>query len=517
MKLRYLFFTVFLCLFLLTIDVSAQGAGCNGGKRNGVYYTDCFPKSATDTNDWLRLQYAINTITGSAGTGSGKLIFNEGTYTVDRSITLNSNLILEGTSVNTSAGSVSSLITLTASNQSIFLIPESVVEVSIRDIGLSASSSALTGTVGIEGINQTNSDPKKSSAKIQLSNLRFQDFTRGIYVHTLGDLDLFQFDSVRLDHATFVNCGIGVEIDASDSGWAITNVNIVSKPSQHGIFVTKGGYISMNLIVGNAEPNSTGTFIKISNTSNLSIQNSVNENYLKGLDIDSSPLRAKLVPIALINNAFGDAVTINNATVVSTGNFYGNYTKVALPLIKGKSDVFSIGDTFCWAYLTAKQYCAGSKFVVQGNSATLQQMGGIDDLTVVNEKDANGDEILNTAARPAFKVIEPKIGKTLIALGNVGADGTEFVYRLKRDSQGRLSFIASQTDPWKGYNFDGPIRLKSYTFEGAKNSLASMTGTASTGDMVYCADCKANATTSVCEGGGTGKLALVVGSQWICK
>jgi hypothetical protein len=510
MKLRYILFSALVCLFLLTIDISAQtNNGCTGGKRNGIYYTDCWVDTGDDT--W-RLQNAIDTIitTGVSNfTGSGKLVFNEGTYETSNQLALNSNLILEGTSASGGNTTTSSRINLTAANgKSVFFINGGVSEVSIRDMGLSTSSA------GTYGILAKNTNTVLFGAKFQFSNLRMEGFTKGIYVVPYTG-DAFQFDSVRLDHATFVNCGTAIEINASDSGWAMTNVNILSDTGQDGIVITRGGYISMNLIVGNGKPGITpllpqsGTFIKIMKGSNISIQNSIPENYQKSLDIDLLPELAKLVPIALINNVFGDAVSINNARVVSTGNFYGNNWKVALPVIKGKSDVFSIGDGFCWSPVSANgsQFCKDSKFVIQGSSATLQQFGGAEDPTIVNEKDANGNP---TAARPALKIMEPSINKTLLELGNHNGSGLEFVYRLKRDSQGRLSFSASQDDPWKGYNFDGPVRLKGYLFGQFP------AGTPLPGDIIYCLDCKPN--TTPCQGAGAGALAVVSGGpQWNCK
>jgi hypothetical protein len=512
MKLRYILFSVLVSLFILTIDVSAQTAnGCQGGKRNGIYYTDCWLDTGDDT--W-RLQNAIDTIitTGVSNfTGSGKLIFNEGTYEITNQLALNSNLILEGTSASGGQTTTSSRINLTAAaGKSVFFINGSVNEVSIRDMGLSTTSS------GTYGILAKNTNTQLSSAKFQFSNLRMEGFSKGIYVVPYTG-DAFQFDNVRLDHATFVSCATAIEIDASDSGWHMTNLNILSGPNQDGVVIKRGGYISMNLIVGNGSTTSpsgqeptqglSGTFIKIVKSSNVSIQNSIPENYQKSLDIDFLPDLAKLTPIALINNAFGSAVSINNARVVSTGNFYGNNWRVALPVIKGKSDVMSIGDGFCYSptFLPASQYCKDSKFVLQGSLATLQQMGGAEDPTVVDEKDSNGNP---TAARPALKIMEPTPNKTLLELGNYNTGG-EFVYRLKRDTQGRLSFTASQADPWKGYNFDGPIKLKSYTLGNLP------TGVTTSGDLVFCTDCKVN--TSPCQGAGPGALAVVVGSQWNCK
>jgi hypothetical protein len=544
MKLRYLFFSAFACLFLLIINASAQGVGCSAGKRAGIYYTDCFPKANVDVDDTQRLKNAINTIVGSSppnsdgtptNTGSGKLIFNEGTYQISDALPLNSNIIIEGTSSSAGATTTSSRINFTLKsstvNRSVFFLNGGITEVSIRDIGLSVTPVNNKPPANTYGILAKNTNlysridangktvyVNSSSIKFQFSNIRVEGFSKGIYVvPSMGDM--FQFDSVRLDHASFINCDTAIEIDASNSGWAMTNVNILSTADQDGIVIKRGGYISMNLIVGNGlrselptDPQS-GTFIKILKSSNLSVQNSAVEYYRKTLDIDLNPGNAKLFPIALINNSFSDTVSINNARVISTGNFYGNNYRVALPVIKGKSDVISIGDGFCWSSVSANsQFCKDSKFVIEGTSATLQKMGGAEDPTIVDEKDLYGNP---TAARPALKIIEPSVNKTLLELGNYNSGG-EFVYRLKRDDKGRLTFVASQgldgPSPWIGYNFDGPVRLKSYQL-----SQILGLGTSQNGDMLYCLNCATNSTPCSPAATGGGALAIFTNNQWSCK
>lgn len=502
MKLQCMVSSVLVCLFLVMVNVSAQTQnGCVGGKRNGIYYTDCWADPGDDTN---RLQSAINNIISGAPnyTGSGKLIFNEGTYQISNTLTLNSNLILEGTSSSAGATTISSRINLTASNRSVFLINGGVTDIAIRDLGLSLDpSTSKVGTVGIEGYN---SNGLGSSSNFQFGHLFISGFERGIYVHTLNDADGFQFDNVRLDRAAFEACGTAIELNSSNTGWTMNNLNIISGAGGNGINIIRGGYISMNLVVGNGYTTSqppytppgpiplSGTFIRIRKQAVTSIQNSISENFTKTLDIDT-PSRDH--PIVLTNNDFAEGVEINNSTVVSNGNFYGNNWKVSNPIIKGNSNVFSIGDSFCWQ---GSQYCAASKFVVQGTTATLQQM-------------ASSDDSSTDLTRPALKIQQPSINKTLLELGNYNSGG-EFVYRLKRDNQGRLSFSASQADPWKGYNFDGPVRLASYNL-----STLNGLGTPINGDMAFCIDCLPN--TSPCQSGGTGALAInsLPNGLWSCK
>ncbi|MBP6005127.1 MAG: hypothetical protein KA746_16990 [Pyrinomonadaceae bacterium] len=506
----------------MATNASAQGTGCSGGKRAGIYYTDCFPKNPAAPDDTDRLQFAIDTIVATVGpggavnTGSGKLIFNEGTYEISNALKLNSNLILEGTSSSIGATTTSSRINLTVTAntvfKSVFLINGGVAEVAIRDLGLSTprgpnqTDRPTAGTVGIEGYN---TNLVTSSANFQFSNLNISGFEKGIYIHTWQNLDKFQFDNVRLDRASFIHCGTAIELDSSDTGWTMNNINIVSRKNDNGINIIKGGYISMNLIVGNGytptvcnpcTPTNqpipeSGTFVRIRKQGVTSIHNSISENFVKSLDIDTP---ARDHPILLSNSDWGDAVTINNAIVVSMANMYGNNWKVSNPVIKGKSNVFSVGDRFCWDLSEPSEFCANSKFLVQDTATLLQQN--------VSSENAEADLL-----KPALKIQQPAINKILLELGNYTPDG-ESVYRLKRDGIGRLSFTSDKPaiSPWKGYNFDGPVRLQSYEL-----AIMGGLGTVSNGDMVYCSNCAPS--TTPCQTGGGGALAIFVNGQWSCK
>ncbi|MCU0239384.1 MAG: hypothetical protein MUC29_08075 [Pyrinomonadaceae bacterium] len=481
-------FLMLILLFTLSFTNSVFGQGNNGcvnGKRNGIYYTDCWADTGDDT---ARLQAVINMAVG-------KIVFNENDYSISAPLTLYAFRIIEGQGVNT-YGFPSTKITAT-SGGSIFKIGPGVFDVSIRDLGLYYISGILPRPVGIlaEG-----TYAQGGSNRFQFSNLRFTGLDKGIHVKSTNNDGAWQFDSVKLDNATFEDCNTGIEIDAFDSGWHMANVTFSSGANQNGIKIIRGGYMSLNMIVGNGLTNSPGgvepvplsnNFIEIGEHSVISIQNSVGENYKKNLLINSV---LKFAPIHLINNAFGNTVEINNSNVVSTGNFYGNAWGKALPVIKGNSDVFSIGDRFCWQN-APQSNCVDSKWDVQSTTATLQQSVATNDpATELN--------------RPAMKILHPSINKVLLEVGNYNAGG-EFVYRLKRDNLGRLRFEASQADPWKGYIFDGTVRFGVYT------QATLPTGTTANGDMTFCSDCKPN--TTPCQGGGTGTLAILANNQWACK
>lgn len=148
MKLRFTYiFAAFFLLFGLTDQMRAADPDCDSsGKIHGIYYMSCFDRLSGETTDDERIQRAVNAIP------SGKLIFNQGLYTVDNTVTLHSFLTLEGTSTNTLAETsipTSSHIRMTATNKAIFKIGETVFDVAIRDLGLSASTKLAT--IGILG------------------------------------------------------------------------------------------------------------------------------------------------------------------------------------------------------------------------------------------------------------------------------------------------------------------------------------------------------------------------------
>ena len=500
MKMKNLLIMMLVMGCLAAVSFGQGQNGCNGGKRNGIYYTDCWADAA---DDWQRLQAAIDAIVannGSSNTGSGKLIFNEARYDISDTLKVNSMMILEGTAVNTADSSQSSTIRLTAQNKSVFLINGGVSEVSIRDLGLLAT--AKTGTVGIEAMNENHASCNNCvSAKVQLSNLRISGFGRGIYAHTYNNDGVWQFDSVKLDHTTFENCSTALEIDVFDSGWHVSNLSLNVPEGGYGIKVIRGGYMSFNLIVGNGtkeQPNPNNpptnkseTYFYIREHGNLSIQNSAHEGFKRGIDIDGTDSTSKTNAIVLLNNVV-ELYQIKNATVVSMGNNYGNNWAVAKPKVLNDSDVFSLGDRFCYP---GSSYCADSRFDViyntSGPSPSVQ--------TFTNRADAD---------KAFAKLQNSTPNKVLLELGTYN-DQYEFKYSFKRDGNGWLSVEGSYPDPYRGFVFNGPIKLQSYN----QNTLP--TGTPANGSMAYCANCAPN--TSPCTATGNGALAVVVNGQWVCK
>lgn len=279
----------------------------------------------------------------------------------------------------------------------------------------------------------------------------------------------------------------------------MSSSNFIAPPDGYGIKVLAGGYISMNLLIGNGSANRTQnppiplseTFIYIKRHNVVSIQNSVGEGYRLGIDLDGQI--HKNSPIHLINNNMN--VWIKNSSVVSTGNFYGNAHGVQELKVEGDSDVVSIGDRFCYPGST---YCAGSnwKLIIpnpDGPKPTLQ---------VLAHREAGG----NT---PMMKIQHPSADKVLLELGNYGTDGTPFYYSIKRDASGWLSFEGNQGTNYTGYKFNGPVTVPSYTFANLP------TNTTLNGSLVFCSNCVENS--NPCQSGGSGAMAAFYNNLWHCK
>lgn len=474
----------------------AQTSGCSNGKINGIYHTSCYADTGDDTQ---RIQQVVD----AASVTGGKIIFNEAQYEVSSSITLNSFLILEGQAVGSLDSLPTTRIKLTAVNKSIFNIGSGIYEVSVRDIALVATSTDKTIGIKAEGNNGTGG--AGASAKFQFSNIRFSGFDKGIYVKAnLSPFD-WQFDHVRLDHSTFENCNTGIEIDAYNSGWYMSNVAFVSPTNGNGIKIIRGGYISMNLVIGHGTKDALGkptsdTLFYIKEHSVISIQNSSAEGFLTTLNLDGL---AKDYPVHLINNGFAGCdtltgeparynVIVKNSTVVSTGNFYGCFTGPASPKIQGFSDVFSIGDRFCYL---ASQHCNASKFTIEGNQATLYIANPLDNL--INP----GDEL-----RPMLSMSSPFDNAPFLRMGS----GLYHYTLMREASTGWLKFQGSQSSPYAGYKFEGgPVQLTSVTHSNLQTTVVS------DGSMIYCSNCQPN--TTPCQSGGNGALAVRVNSQWSCK
>lgn len=512
MRLKFtIIFVALLFVFGFAETANATDPDCSSGQIHGIYYMSCFARNSGESDDTGRINRAL-------GSGDRKLIFNEGDYYVSSAINLPGNLILEGTSTGTS-----SRVNLTASSTSLFKIGPGVNNVTVRDILLSANSQ--TGTIGILGEggstnNCTSGDTGNcSSFNHEFNNIVFSGFGTGIKANALNtgsNAGLWQFDNVKLDHSMFANCLTGVYINSNNSGWQISSIEFFAPANAYGIYIERGAYITIDSLIGNGTfsgttPQSEALIFMLEHGT-TTIRNVISEGFEYDLKVEGVSLTA---PIYLLNSIFQNKVDIEGAMVVSTANqFGGEYPGVAhtpMPAASEGAQITSIGDKFCTEGFS---FCnsADAKWDIDTASGAvlLFSTGQKRNTTAVPSYFADFMNIesnleLESTTTPLLSVISPTWDRDLLRLGQ-----SNYHYTLSRNvNNGWMRFRGNQSAPYKGYDFDGPVKLPSYT-------ASSLPTVLEVGSLAYCSNCQAG--TSPCATGtGGGALALSIGSNWVCK
>lgn len=555
-------------MFMMCLTSSSFGQICTGS----ISHTTCFPYISGDgvlpngePNDTPRLNRAITATLG-------KLIFNESEYFLGNAVGLNhpaeltlfSYRIIEGTGKSVGVGLFhnSSKIIQTAANKSIFKIGPSVYDISIRDIvligGAFDAANKPDRTVGI--LAESNCLVNCTSLGFQFSNLKFSKLAKGIYVNANDPPTIpsnetsahqWQFDNVRLDHALFDNCTMGVHINSYNSGWNISSLdflipagaeqgdyipvtyplpttgdpNIAGKT--YGVYLERSTYTSMDLLIGNG-PTSNGpplatALIYVREHANLSIQSTVAEGFhddviVHGISRDS--------PINLMNNTFLNGVRVRLATVYSTGNQYSALNNTGSPAMASEyAQIYSIGDKYCTEGTACDE---GRGFTTSGGARVIYSTNQgknttsvptfMDNLLSVKRDSYSGTDL------PILSVIAPNFSAPpLLRLGV-----RTFTYDFSRsESDGKLVVRGSQNG-YSGYKFEtcencqgnpatDVVRSVSINNNGSVTlgSIGySSLGGADNGTLIYCSDCQ---TTNPCAGGGNGAIAKRINGAWICN
>lgn len=473
------------------VSFGQNANGCTGGVRNGNVYTDCWTDTGDDTS---RLQSALSTQVG-------KVIFNESNYSINDSLTIYSYRSIEGTTSNPYTVYGGSNIVQTTNNKPIFTIGEGIYNVTIEKLALVAGS-GTSGTIGIKA-----SGTNGSSQNFHFTNLSFNGLNKGIYVE--ANNGQYQFDNIRLEHSYFGHCNYGVHVNSWNSGWNISSINVDAKLNGIGFYFEKSTYTSINLVIGNGntggEVGNGSKLYWIKEHGNLSISNSVSENFNEDIDIDS-PAHVGL--IYLMNNHYNGKVTVKNAMVVSTGNSYVYAGGPAVDSIaKGTSYIFTIGDKFC-GY---NNPCSDG-WETQDTAQVLYEAGVFKNSTTRSSFISRDP----TDGVPSLSILAPTDASgSLLRIGRVG-----YYYDITRKEGagtdvGYLEFQGSQSG-YGGYSFrtQGGTVLVNYNGSVTYGSVAySGLGTPTNGTVVYCSNCTK---ATPCAGSGSGALAKRVNGSWDC-
>lgn len=506
-------------LLLNAAGIFGQNAnGCSSGKRNGIYYTDCWTRASGVYEDGPRLQAAIDATVG-------KLVFNEAVYYSYQQLNLPSYITLEGLSSGSeTSGSV--VIHLVGEDLALFYIGPDKHGIAIRDMGFYNESAPDTdGNIAIKI--QDTSGNGYSSNHFEFDNLRFKYFEEGVFVGSIHTG--WQFDDAQLSNSSFEACLWAVHLDSFNANMEIHNVVINSLSDQNGIWMEKAGYVVLSYVVGNGTKVDTtvadsGTFIQIDQRSLININSTMGEGYTGQLKVSGYAGGYEQAPITITNSAFpgckddnsyddsNPTVSFHNSTIISSGNFWGCYG-IARPIVTGTSEVYSTGDRFCPDSPSASSLCfqgaAKSEFVLKSDDATLR-----------GDYNADADD----SASPVTEILSG-IGlasRPLLALTSLDYTSPStidrYTYAFKQDSSNhrltveRVGTSPTPTKTTTGYHFKGgPVQLQTAT----QSELSSYSVSGDSGSLLYCSDCTAPSTP--CSGSGSGALALKVGSNWNCK
>lgn len=557
---------------------TATPSDCTSGQRNdGAFYTDCYPQWSGEPDDTLRLQRAVDAATGKLVFNEGDYDISA-TIKLHSYLTIEGLAPARyvGPVPSPTPGTnptFQARIILNNNNQSVFYIGSGMHQISIRDLGLyygdpHSPPSTPTNANGIfaeesnqwvDGVPGSTID-MASSQGFQFNNLHFFNFTRGIYVHSRATNHNWQFDDSHLEDSAFDRCKFAIFFNGNNIGFQINSIVISSGVDQNGIWIRRAGYISMNMVVGNGTIQSgepvAREFIHLDKFHGpTSIQNCNGEAYQAELWIKGRNFRG--YPVELINNVlpacpttltdlnaeedphgseepgepavnFGSAVGFSDATVFSHGNYYAcavtdETADIARPEIKGLSEVVSTADKFCRDLAVECFDPEISEFALMTNGGILRSdhLPRFDETTVI---DWSRPVMEIKSSYPGFGLDDSKpVYQPLLALSYSLWDGgtgiTRFAYTFTRNSRtGRLEMEGSQTRDTTGYYFKkGPVQLQSSTAADLHyyDTVSGWAADGDSGSLLYCSNCVAPSTP--CTSGGSGALALKVGSDWHCK
>jgi hypothetical protein len=473
--------------------------------RSGAQYV------FSDPADYTRaIKNAVAMIATRQG---GTLLFPDGDYIVGTTdgntrdlqydaITLPSGTVVQGASSNYSVPTTdtpernsATRIRLRNPNQTIFRIGGCTNQVTIRNIALLGNTAFFkepkrdqTGNYGVEAVGKWSVGPApgqqsaNSSQVFRFENVTFQDLDKGIYVHNANEGKCnskeqqcysWQFDHVLVDHGTFINNKAGIWVNTYNTDWKITNSifnYMAANAPGEGIHIQTAGSVLIEQSWGGGYDrgaNIGGAFVWIGTIGSLVIINSGSENGQRSIFMHPAGGISSLM-MTVIGSVFGDKIELNGRiNYVSVASFYGANTIVAEPTVT----ITSTGDRFCYDPLILPGLC----------------------------KDESG----KTVNTPGFGK-----GKVMFQTGRLGEGSGE------NRIESRPNFF--------GYNVeigDGLLQMDpNITFRDITNWASGNRPQLKDGAIVYCKDCKKNATGICTQGqaGTDGAFAKRINGQWRC-
>lgn len=355
----------------LVFNVRDYGARGDGDDQN------------PDRDDGVAFRAAIAAMVEANGgpnaNGLGTLFFPNGIYIVRTPIDLPSGITLQGTNSQYSGDSGSNcVIVLATENSSIFTIKTNRQRIVIRDLGMTTlGADILPGTKAIDAYEDI---PGLTVTAIEFDNLTIWGFERGISVEGSHLTDQWDFNNVKVNHCSIVECYYGIYLNSQNCDfWRIADSRIGAALNGDGIHLEKVGIITLDSILGAGTvrfpPHRTSmNFIYMTPAhGTVTIINSECEGFRNSIQLASEVEGNIGWPIVVLNSSFGAPILLgHNCDYISLGN---RYLPQTVQCIDNGTDVmiYSLGDIFAANVDDIPHDDRSHDFVLHGNSRVVSR------------------------------------------------------------------------------------------------------------------------------------------------
>ena len=374
----------------------------------------------------------------------------------------------------------------------------------------------------------------------------------------------WQFDNVKADRVAFGG-KIGVRMDTENTDWNFSScwfhMPADGTPGNEDTWTTMGlhlihaGFIEITNSFGGSDIGITspgGTFIYAEMVAGLQIVNSQAENVensiVYGRPTDPQypywDLGTTIARIIITGSEFDPPIKMRQrGSLISTGNRYRHDTlRTFSPLVR----IYSMGDKFCLdGFGGSSVPCpnpgisgpgkvvfqtgypaetSGNPTVTPTPASNIVEAPTRFGLPVeVNGGDGTRPYLKVTGninnSKPLAEITSPNTSQTLLRLGQ--GEGN-FYYDFRRNGDnGFLEIKSNHEVPYMGVILNGALQLDpNLTFVQLTDygtRIFNNQPVIKNGALLYCADCKANVSTGVCEGNGTGAMAKRINGSWMCN
>ncbi len=513
-------------------------APASSGATSGFVNVKDWPYSAVGdgiTDDTMAIKRAVSDV---GMVGGGVVYFPNGTYKVGTNketegeqqlpIVLPTGVTMQGTS---GAYFSSCKIYLpgdaATDNKTVIRMNECTRQAAIRDIEIQSAN--LKGTTGI----LATGDPPNTSERLSLSHLTVRGFNIGVDIQSLPgpgkDFD-WQLASSEIDFANIVENKTAIHVDALNAELQISNsiLSAGSGKDSTALLIDGASIIQIHDTFGRGANSENFIWMRTRHV-HIDATSIECEGFINTLKNDvTGPLSDQyLYPIRISNSVLGAKILLReNCIYVSSGNTY--YATSVETVNDGKTMLPHRPDGTAYpAYggdpTPERPECdplpmgghADKVLIYSTGDHFFPAIGGPgcvgNDLIYLDEG-AFGDFLLTGNSRLAFRAGQESAD--FHGPVNIGVPG--FNYNLKRNNtNGFMDIFGTQSAPYRGFNFNGPIQLHSATW-----SEISAWQTIGPGGIIYCSDCKVG-TNGTCEYSSStprGEIARYVGSSgWKCN